>query len=107
MVIESSDFRKLHNWTEWWITLSGIRCIFGQGQMGSVTMISHVEVHHQVGETGGKICHLLNQKRSMTLSQIKKQLDPGQIVDFALGWLLREEKISVTRVKKTLTVQLK
>lgn len=64
-------------------------------------------VRVQVGETAGKIWHLLSEKGPMTVSQIKKQLGPGPIVDFALGWLLREEKIGVTQVKKTLTVQLK
>jgi hypothetical protein len=67
-----------------------------------------MEINPQVGETAGKIWHLLNEHGPQTFPQLRKKLDgSGEIVGFALGWLAREDKVDITQDKKTLTVALK
>jgi hypothetical protein len=66
-----------------------------------------VEVKTQVGETAGKIWHLLNDEGPQTIAQIKKQLrGSGDMALFAIGWLAREGKIDITPDKKNLRVAL-
>jgi len=65
-------------------------------------------INGQVGETAGKIWHLLNQEGPQTIPQLKKKLNgSGEIVNLALGWLAREEKVDITQEKKVLTVALR
>jgi len=67
-----------------------------------------MEINAQVGETAGKIWHLLNQEGPQTFPQLRRKLNgTGEIVSFALGWLAREDKVDITQDKKTLTVALK
>jgi len=67
-----------------------------------------MEINGQVGETAGKIWHLLNQAGPHTIPQLKKKLDgSGELVNFALGWLAREEKVDITQEKKVVTVALR
>ena len=62
----------------------------------------------QVGETAGKIWHVLNDRGPQTLAQLKKGLNgSGELVGFALGWLAREDKISIIQEKKSFKVTLK
>jgi len=67
-----------------------------------------VEMKDQVGDTAGKIWHVLNDLGPQTLAQIKKKVNgSGELVDFALGWLAREDKIDITLEKKSFKVTLK
>ena len=62
----------------------------------------------QVGETAGKIWHLLNEAGPLTIPQLKKKLNgSGELLNFALGWLAREDKIDITHEKKALKVALR
>lgn len=67
-----------------------------------------VEIQPHVGETAGKIWQVLNERGPQTLSQIKKGLNgSGELVGFALGWLAREDKVSIIQDKKSFKVSLK
>lgn len=62
----------------------------------------------QVGETAGKVWHMLNDSGPQTLAQLKKKLNgSGELVGFALGWLAREDKIHISLEKKSFKVALK
>jgi hypothetical protein len=61
-----------------------------------------------VGETAGRIWHLLNDEGPQTISQLRKKLNgSGEVLSFALGWLAREDKVDITQEKKTVKVALK
>jgi len=61
-----------------------------------------------VGNTAGKVWHLLDDQGPQTLAQIKKKLGgSGEVVGFALGWLAREDKVDITHEKKSFKVALK
>ena len=65
-------------------------------------------INGQVGETAGRIWHLLNDEGPQTFPQLKKKLDSsGELLSFALGWLAREDKVDIRQEKKTLKVALK
>jgi hypothetical protein len=61
-----------------------------------------------VGETAGRIWHLLNDEGPQTIAQLRKKLNgSGEVLSFALGWLAREDKVDITQEKKTVKVALK
>jgi hypothetical protein len=65
-------------------------------------------INAQVGETAGRIWHLLNDEGPQTIAQLKKKLNgSGEVLSFALGWLAREDKVDITQEKKTVKVALK
>ena len=67
-----------------------------------------MEIKEQVGETAGKIWHLLDDSGPQTLAQIKKKFNgSGEVVVFALGWLAREDKVDISQDKKSLKVALR
>ncbi len=62
----------------------------------------------EVGETAGKVWHLLNDKGPQTLGEIRKELGvPNEILDFSIGWLAREDKIEIAQEKKAFRILLK
>jgi hypothetical protein len=68
----------------------------------------HVEIREQVGETAGRVWHLLNDQGPQTLAQLRKRLNgSGELVTFALGWLAREDKVDISQDKKIVRVALK
>jgi hypothetical protein len=67
-----------------------------------------MEINAQVGETAGRIWHLLNDGGPQTFQQLKKKLDgSGELLSFALGWLAREDKVDIRQEKRTVKVALK
>lgn len=67
-----------------------------------------MEIREQVGETAGRVWHLLNDQGPQTLAQLRKRLNgSGELVTFALGWLAREDKVDISQDKKNLRVALK
>jgi hypothetical protein len=70
--------------------------------------MQEMELNGQVGETAGRIWHLLNDEGPHSVSQLKKKLNgSGELVNFALGWLAREDKVDITQQKRVFTVALK
>ncbi len=67
-----------------------------------------MELKAVVGETAGKIYQALSSGGPQTVSQLRKKVDgSGELVNFALGWLAREDKIEMVQEKKNIHVQLK
>lgn len=67
-----------------------------------------MEINGQVGETAGRIWHLLNDEGPQTIPQLRKKLNgSSELLNFALGWLAREDKVDLMREKKTVRVALR
>lgn len=67
-----------------------------------------MELNGRVGETAGKVWHLLHDGGPQTVAHLKKKLDgSSELLNFALGWLAREDKISIAPEKRTFRVELK
>jgi len=64
----------------------------------------------KIGETAGRVYHLLEEGEK-TLSQIEKTLRKegynSNIVKMAIGWLAREDKISILKDGKKWLIKLK
>lgn len=65
-------------------------------------------LQEKAGETAGKIWTVLNEKGAMTLKQIKKAAKINE-KDFylGLGWLLREDKLTIHEESSEATFELK
>lgn len=67
-----------------------------------------VMLQEKAGEVAGKIWNALNETEGLTQKQVKKAT---KLVDkdffLGLGWLLREDKLSVSEVEGELFVKLK
>jgi hypothetical protein len=62
----------------------------------------------QIGETAGEVWRLLSDEGPQTSAQLKKKVKvKGEVVDYALGWLAREDKIDFLQEKRTTRIQLK
>ena len=71
-------------------------------------MAESVEIKEQVGLTAGKIWTTLSTSGPATVTQLKKKLNgEGELLNFALGWLAREDKIDLIPDKKSFRVQLR
>jgi hypothetical protein len=67
-----------------------------------------MDIKPQVGETAGKVWELLSSEGPQTLAQLKKKVKgSGEVLDFAIGWLARENQVEITAEKKTFRVQVK
>jgi len=67
-----------------------------------------VAVSAQVGDAAGEVWRLLDQGGPQTLAQLRKKLDGGsELLDFAVGWLAREDKLEIFREKKSILLRLK
>ena len=64
-------------------------------------------LQEKAGETAGKIWTVLNEKGAMTLKQIKKAAKINE-KDFylGLGWLLREDKLTIDEESSEATFEL-
>ncbi|PYV18106.1 MAG: hypothetical protein DMG21_06105 [Acidobacteria bacterium] len=61
-----------------------------------------MEIKSTVGETAGKIWHVLSSDGPLTVTQLKKKVNgSSDAVNLALGWLAREDKVDLTQVDKT------
>jgi winged helix-turn-helix protein DUF2582 len=54
------------------------------------------------------IWHALNDRGELSLAKLKKEVNgTTPVFDWAIGWLAREDKVVITREKRTLRVCLK
>ncbi|MBN1908155.1 MAG: winged helix-turn-helix domain-containing protein [Pirellulales bacterium] len=61
----------------------------------------------QIGETAGLVWAVLNENGEMSLAKLVKAVGkPRDLIMQALGWLAREEKISIDEQGRTRTVTL-
>ncbi len=66
------------------------------------------DINLQVGEAAGKVWNALSSDGPQTVVQLKKKINgSSELLDFALGWLAREDKVEITPDKKTFRVSLK
>jgi hypothetical protein len=62
----------------------------------------------QIGETAGKVWSVLYEKGPLTIAKLVKEIDePRDVVMQALGWLAREDKLSMEEDGRTRTVALR
>jgi hypothetical protein len=62
----------------------------------------------EIGETAGKVWQLLNDKGSLSVAKLVKDIDiPRDVVMQALGWLAREDKIEIEEDGRSRTVSLR
>jgi hypothetical protein len=67
-----------------------------------------MEIKGLIGETAGQVWQVLNNEGPQTLPQVKRKLNgTAPFLDFAVGWLIREEKIDIDRDKKTYRIRLR
>jgi Winged helix-turn-helix domain (DUF2582) len=67
-----------------------------------------MDLNGQVGEVAGKVWHTLNSEWPQTVLQLKKKLNAtGDLVNFGVGWLAREDKVLISQEKSTFRIQLK
>ena len=60
-----------------------------------------------IGETAGAVWQFLDERGSISLTELVKQVDaPRDTVMQAIGWLAREEKIAVEQEGRKKTVTL-
>jgi hypothetical protein len=65
-------------------------------------------MQQEIGAAAGAIWQALNMNGEYTLPKLKQNIDcTGPVFDWAIGWLAREDKIIVTREKRSFRVKLK
>ncbi|MGD9898192.1 MAG: winged helix-turn-helix domain-containing protein [Calditrichaceae bacterium] len=63
---------------------------------------------YKIGEMSGKVWQALRRDGEMTLSQLKKALSADSfLLNAAIGWLAREDKIEVVKYRNTVKIYLK
>lgn len=64
-----------------------------------------MDIKGQVGESAGKVWHLLNRDGPQTLAELKEKLSlTSELLSFAIGWLAREDKVDITQEKRSFRV---
>lgn len=67
-----------------------------------------MEIKEQVGTTAGRVWRHLSESGPQTVTQLKKKLNgESDLVNFAVGWLAREDKVEIVPDKRNFRVQLK
>jgi hypothetical protein len=62
----------------------------------------------QIGETAGLVWRLLEANGPMSVSKLVKELDaPRDLTMQAIGWLAREDKISIDEESRSRVVSLR
>ena len=62
----------------------------------------------QIGETAGVIWRLLQDNGPQTIAKLAKEVDaPRDVVMQALGWLAREDKITIDEESRSRLVSLR
>ncbi len=66
------------------------------------------ELLDQIGTSAGEIYNYLNANGATTFSKMKKDLDlKGNFADLGLGWLAREDKVSISKKGTSVNISLK
>lgn len=65
-------------------------------------------ITHDIGTTAGRVWQKLHDEGEMSISALKKTLgSKDALVDWAIGWLAREDKISIRKGKNVFEISLK
>jgi hypothetical protein len=67
-----------------------------------------IGMNEEIGTMAGAIWRELDANGETTLAKLKKELNAASpLFDWGIGWLAREDKIQLTREKRTVLVCLK
>jgi transcription initiation factor IIE alpha subunit len=62
----------------------------------------------QIGQTAGMVYRLLEERKEATTTELVRELKvPYDILQMALGWLAREDRIKFDQVRNSLKISLK
>lgn len=61
----------------------------------------------EVGETAGKVWHFLKNNGEKSITQLKEVESNQLLLNLALGWLAREDKINLEKKGNVVKVNLK
>jgi hypothetical protein len=65
-------------------------------------------MEQEIGGAAGAIWRALAENGGCALPKLRRNIAcKAPVFDWALGWLAREDKIAITRVKRSFMVQLK
>jgi hypothetical protein len=65
-------------------------------------------MQQEIGATAGLIYETLTRNGELSLAQLKKEVKAqAPVLDWAIGWLAREDKIQIEREKRSLRLRLK
>jgi hypothetical protein len=65
-------------------------------------------LQEEIGTAAGAIWRALADDGECTLPKLRKRVDcKAPVFDWAIGWLAREDKITITREKRSFLVHLK
>ena len=63
---------------------------------------------HEIGHTAGKVWKTLHTEGEMSIAALKKAMGvKDSSVDWAIGWLAREDKVTFRKEKNILFIALK
>lgn len=61
-----------------------------------------------IGETAGQVWQYLKEHGRANLSDLERQIDaPNRMIQMAVGWLAREDKVELAKEKNAVLVWLK
>ena len=62
----------------------------------------------EIGSTAGIIWQALNDRGELSLAKLKKEVNgKAPVFDWAVGWLMREDKIVITSEKRSFHIRFK
>jgi Winged helix-turn-helix domain (DUF2582) len=65
-------------------------------------------MEEEIGTIAGAVWQALQDKEGVTLPALRKEVGcEAPVLDWAIGWLAREDKILITRVKRSYQVRLR
>ena len=68
----------------------------------------HCSCVEQIGDTAGLVWHHLHENGPRTLTQLAKDIDaPRDVIMQAVGWLAREDKLSIDEDRSKKIVSLR
>jgi len=74
---------------------------------GKMNLIVEACVVEQIGETAGKVWHCLDESGGMSTTKLVKSIDaPRDSVMQAVGWLAREDKITIDETSRGRVISL-
>ena len=65
-------------------------------------------MQEEIASTAGISWHALNDRAELSLAKLKKEVNgKTPVFDWAVGWLAREDKLVITKEKRSFRIQLK
>lgn len=64
-------------------------------------------MHEEIGRAAGLVWQVLNARGELSLPSLKQQVEAkSPVFDWAIGWLAREDKVVLTRHRRSYHVRL-